>query len=615
MTPQQWQRIGELFATSLTLPPDERKAWLEEVCGNDEVVLEETLKLLAGDEQATQEEFLPSPGWAAQVSPPQVDPIPNRAQTSGRFLRNSFTPKPVLLDPGLSAKGTESEPLLRKRLRLIAVTYLSIFAILPVWRVLVGRTTDWPVTILSGIVVMTLGGIAVRLSRPRALSATLQRSIEYAMIVMIAGLVTAIYYRRLLSYAHMGNTFLMQIQMEHFVMYAALLILTFSIATPKQLLQGSLVTIPLAALPFATLFLLYCLHPVARDAIRDWAEPHAQLSFQAMILVILTAGCLYGMRSAYHLRKEVAEVLKLNKYHLRKLISTGGMGEVYLAEHRLMKRACAVKLIRPDEATDQTVLARFEQEVQTTASLSHPNIVEIYDYGRSEDGTYYYVMEYLDGPNLEQLVRQYGPIPPGRVVFLLKQICSALDAAHSKGLIHRDIKPSNIMLTTGHGRHDLIKLLDFGLVLSAARAATAHLTKHGQLFGTPLFMPPEQISGGGRTLDERSDLYALGAVAYFLLTGRPPFDKEEDLSAILAHALDPVVPPSTFSPQIPPDLEAVVLKCLSKNPADRFQNAKLLQLALEECECASDWDENQASQWWQMYMAAAPGSLEPQAVL
>ena len=189
-----------------------------------------------------------------------------------------------------------------------------------------------------------------------------------------------------------------------------------------------------------------------------------------MILLILAVGSAFGARTISRLRRQVAEARQLGQYRLRRRIGAGGMGEVYLAEHQLLKRPCAVKLIRPDDVADPRALERFEREVRLTATLSHPNTVEIYDYGRTEDGTYYYVMEYLPGLSLAELVERHGPLPPGRVVYLLRQVCGALREAHAAGLIHRDIKPSNIFAARRGGMDDVAKLLDFGLVLPAATA-------------------------------------------------------------------------------------------------------------------------------------------------
>ena len=311
-------------------------------------------------------------------------------------------------------------------------------------------------------------------------------------------------------------------------------------------------------------------------------------TYYGLILIILAVSATFGARTISGLRREAAEARRLGQYHLRERIGAGGMGEVYLAEHRLLKRPCAVKLIRPEVMADPRVQVRFEREVQMTASFSHPNIVEVYDYGRSEDGTYYYVMEYLPGLRLEELVQRYGPLPPGRLVYLLRQVCQALRVAHAAGLIHRDIKPSNVIAARRSGMDDVAKLLDFGLVLPRAGSTSPHLTGEGQVLGTPLFMAPEQVMSGGRVVDVRSDLYALGAVAYYLLTGRPPFEGEDGIGVMIAHARDPVVPPSQVRADLPEDLERVVLRCLAKDPAERFEDAESLDGAMGACVCAGN---------------------------
>jgi serine/threonine-protein kinase len=206
-------------------------------------------------------------------------------------------------------------------------------------------------------------------------------------------------------------------------------------------------------------------------------------------------------------------------------------------------------------------------------------------------------MEYLPGLSLAELVERHGPLPPARAVYLLRQVCGALGEAHAAGLIHRDIKPSNIFAARRGGRDDVAKLLDFGLVRPAAAARASHLSAEGQILGTPLFMSPEQATGG-RELDERGDIYALGAVAYHLLTGRPPFDEAGGIAALIAHARDPVLPPSRVRAGIPEDLERVVLRCLAKDPADRYPDAEGLERALGECACAGEWDRRRAAQWW-----------------
>jgi eukaryotic-like serine/threonine-protein kinase len=264
----------------------------------------------------------------------------------------------------------------------------------------------------------------------------------------------------------------------------------------------------------------------------------------------------------------------------------------------MLKRPCAIKLIRPSKANDPKALARFEREVQATAKLSHWNTIEIFDYGRAEDGTFYYVMEYLPGLSLADLGEQYGPLPPARVVHLIEQTCRALSEAHQAGLVHRDIKPGNIFAAQRGGVYDVAKLLDFGLAKPiAAGGDSVQLTQEGSITGSPLFMSPEQAVGDHEP-DARSDIYSLGAVAYYLLTGVPPFDGDKAIKVIMAHVQGIVVPPSQLRPEIPADLEEIVLRCLAKDPADRFQTAESLGEALAHCSAAGGWNDQQARQWW-----------------
>jgi serine/threonine-protein kinase len=371
--------------------------------------------------------------------------------------------------------------------------------------------------------------------------------------------------------------------------------------------------VPLALLPFATLLVLFLQYPEAMMWLGQGSRRNPNtpriflLVFDALILLLLAVGSTFGAHMISRLRREAVEARQLGQYHLLRRLGTGGMGEVYLAEHQLLKRPCAVKLIQPGHAADPRAQARFEREVRLTARLSHPNTVDVYDYGRAEDGTYYYVMEYLRGLSLDELVERYGPLPPERAVYLLQQVCGALSEAHAAGLIHRDIKPSNIFAARRGGIDDMAKLLDFGLVRPVATDHSAHLSAKGQILGTPLFMSPEQATSS-QELDGRGDLYSLGAVAYYLLTGRPPFEGDDGIVVMIAHARDPVVPPSRVHPGIPEDLERVVLRCLAKHPDERFADAQGLERALGHCACAGKWDQDLAARWWRDYGRASTRS-------
>lgn len=324
-------------------------------------------------------------------------------------------------------------------------------------------------------------------------------------------------------------------------------------------------------------------------------SPAFFLGAVAACMAAAVAIAVYGSHRIEVLRQEVLAARQLGPYRLGRKLGAGGMGEVYLAEHLLLRRPCAVKMIRPERAGDPENWRRFEREVQTTATLTHPNTIQIYDYGHADDGTFYYAMEYLPGLTLEQMVTQHGPFPAGRAIYLLRQICGALGEAHAAGLVHRDIKPSNIIVCERGGQHDVAKLLDFGLVLVQTSGASS--TEKIGVAGTPAYMPAEQADGLTQP-DARSDLYSLGAVAFFLIAGEPPFVRRTLSQLRAAHRTEAVTFPEAFAKQLPEDLKAVVLRCLEKDPAHRFRNVGELELAFAACTDAGSWTQGQAGDWW-----------------
>ena len=296
------------------------------------------------------------------------------------------------------------------------------------------------------------------------------------------------------------------------------------------------------------------------------------------------------------LRRQAGEARKLGQYLLKEKLGEGGMGEVYLAQHVLLRRPCALKIIRPERAGDPKNLRRFEREVQVTATLTHPNTVQVYDYGHTGDGTFYYVMEYLPGLTLEALVKRAGPLPAARAIHFLRQVCGALAEAHAGGLIHRDIKPGNVMICERGGVPDVAKLLDFGLVLPPTEDVKGdNLTQDGVIAGTPAYLSPEQ-AGGHVAVGVPSDIYSVGALGYFLLTGRPPFADRTGMKLIAAHLHDVPEPLSRHQPDVPADLEAVILRCLAKEPHARFSDAESLNGALSSCGAAGQWTARGAAQ-------------------
>jgi DNA-binding NtrC family response regulator len=295
------------------------------------------------------------------------------------------------------------------------------------------------------------------------------------------------------------------------------------------------------------------------------------------------------------------EGLPLGHYRLMEKLGEGGMGEVWRARHQLLARPCAIKLIKSDLLGENREAAteRFRLEARTIASLSSPNTVRLYDFGVSETGSFYFVMELLTGMDLWSLVQRFGPLPPERVVAVLRQACRSLGEAHAAGLLHRDIKPQNLFLCRLGLDVDVVKLLDFGLVKSLNEDGT-QLTAAGTLTGTPAYMPPERVLGV--TADERSDIYSLGCVAYWMLTGKAVFTGEP-MAVMIHHARTPPKPPSTISPfPVPERLEQIVLACLEKTPEKRPSSALDLRNQLGEVRMTTAWTDERAEQWWREHL-------------
>ncbi|KAF0163811.1 MAG: serine/threonine protein kinase-like protein [Rhodocyclaceae bacterium] len=326
---------------------------------------------------------------------------------------------------------------------------------------------------------------------------------------------------------------------------------------------------------------------------------YLQIGFSIVLLLIFAvwlSGFLPPSVLAGLLRRD-STVRQLGPYRLLRQIGEGAISNVYLAQHRMLKRPAAVKVLKPQAASDEWT-ARFQREVQLSSLLHHPNTIRIYDYGTGPNGEFYYAMEYLEGLSLADLVERYGPVPPARSAYILRQACASLWEAHSCGLVHRDIKPQNIMLCEIRGERDVVKVLDFGLVKQMSGDNTRDLTGSMRILGTPLYMSPERIRNPSDA-DGRADIYALGAVGFFLLTGKRLFETEteHDLTYQVLHTVPRLA--SACSPfAVPAELDALIGRCLEKDPAARPQSIAEVAGMLDGVLVHMPWTRSQIDTWW-----------------
>jgi eukaryotic-like serine/threonine-protein kinase len=525
--------------------------------------------------------------------------IDSGSQTSSNSrLREEARGKIALVEGSTPHLSSETREVLRSRLRIAAVLFFVTFlAFLSRWAFhwdVWGRPEHRWLFYTHAVVTMLLGAFAIKLCGKCTYTLPKLRIAELLVFGFPAFFFLLKEHHETVFAMHPqdGNPYIPAIAAAW-----VMLIFTYAMFIPNTWQRAAAVLGVIGLLPVLLMVELCWQFPEV------WALAQTeQFSglFSGQLLCILSsvlAGTV-GVHTIGTLRREAFAAKQLGQYRLKQKLGSGGMGDVYLAEHQMLKRPCAVKVIRPDRAGDPKMLARFEREVRATAKLSHWNSIDIYDYGHTADGTFYYVMEFLPGHNVNEVVERYGPLPGGRVVFLMDQICGALAEAHGVGLIHRDIKPANIFCAYRGGVFDVAKLLDFGLAKPLSEnKLDAQLTQEGAITGSPLFMSPEQAVGDSH-VDGRSDIYSLGAVMYYMLTGQPPFAYENPFKAMVAHASEAVVPPRHVNVDIPEALEEVVMRCLEKDPEHRFQDVPGLQRALRDVELSEPWSSDLAADWW-----------------
>ncbi len=418
--------------------------------------------------------------------------------------------------------ATETRWLLQQRLRaasLVLVVGFGLFFVRSL--VLHWNNLESLAVVFHGIMLILLIVSLAALSSRWKPTLRQLRSFEVILFTLIIVFFMAAQYVMMLRGVRDNDPIRVLAAVKSSVLWMLAMIFTYAIFIPNNWRRAAKLIVPMALAPMAVPWILGLVHPELYEVAIRAANPE-QVSEHGLFLLLGAFTAIFGTHIINTLRTEAYEAKLLNQYRLGRKLGGGGMGEVFLAEHQLLKRPCAIKLIRHDLVGNQRVFARFEREVRATAQLSHWNTIEIFDYGRNDDGAFYYVMEYLPGLSLADLVERFGPMPPARVIYLLRQACDALHEAHDSGLIHRDIKPANLMAAYRGGHHDVTKLLDFGLVKTLSEDDSIHLSQEGTVAGSPLYMAPEQVMHN-QPPDRPTDIYGLGAVAYYTLTGRPPF--------------------------------------------------------------------------------------------
>jgi serine/threonine-protein kinase len=486
----------------------------------------------------------------------------------------------------------------RRRLAVLAGTFAALFALLIALNLVLMPTVELPAP---------YGDLDI--ARPRLLYGTFAAVVSLAVVLALrsnrlsvrAILWLALSYEIVLVFAMSVARYVIPFDDDWLplgVSFACVVIVMFPLIAPTPSTAYTVVGSLAAA---ATDPLALALATRAGHASPSW--------LQAMGLVVPTFLCaglaIVPAAIIRRLGHDARRARELGSYRLTHCIGAGGMGEVWRAEHRLLARPAAIKIVRPERLGHperaERIVRRFEREAQATAALTSPHVIDLFDFGLAQNGSFYYVMELLEGIDLQSLVERHGPLPAERVVFLLRQVCDALIDAHDAGLIHRDIKPANVFACRYGYRYDYIKVMDFGLVAETEPAANEpRLTADNVTPGTPAFLAPEAATGEG-PIDGRLDLYGLGCTAYWLLTARLVFDGKTALQLAARHIQDAPVPPSQRTElEVPAELDALVLALLAKHPEQRPPSARAVLRQLEEIagQLERSWDAARAGEWW-----------------
>ncbi len=508
-----------------------------------------------------------------------------------------------LEESGESIVGEDTRRLLQVRLKLAAAALLALTVAFLVRDFFIGFETGARSVGIGQLVLLAAALVVlVRGTRP---GLTSLRLIELVVFGVPAFRLVYLSYGIILENARLRDAVEVLAEMQDTTLAFFALITFYGMFVPNTVRRAAVIIGTFGVVFILLLPVMSFRDPVAWQFI--WEAVDVERRSSMVLMVIFAVGISITASSIIHtLRSAVIEARQMGQYRLIESIGKGGMGEVWRAEHALLARPAAVKLIRPevldpsDPGKAESMIRRFEREAQATANLRSVHSVELYDFGITDSGTFYFVMELLDGIDLETLVKRHGPLPPARVRYLLRQVCDSLQEAHDKGLVHRDVKPANILTCRLGGEYDFAKVLDFGLAKHSEPELAeqdAKLTREGMVIGTPAYMPPETITQG--ISDARSDIYALGCVMYWTLTGGLVFEGSAAMSMVVRHTQEAPERPSRRSKaSIPQCMDRIVLACLEKDPAARPQSAAEVKHLLDACELDDTWTEADAKEWW-----------------
>ena len=497
-----------------------------------------------------------------------------------------------------------TEALLRSRLRTVVLIFLVVALVWLGIDLLAGQAFGLLFQIPW---LLVPAGVAALLYSRRPLPLPRLRALELVLFGAAAVYLSARDYA-FIYWTHAGGQGSLALPgFTETVLQVVLLVVVYGMFIPNTVKRAATVAVALVATPLAAGLMLALSFPSIAGALGQLDG--GQIAEVGSLLVLGAGIAVAGTQVVGQHQSQKVEAIEAGFYQLKERIGAGGMGEVWRAEHHKLVRPAAIKLIRPERIEDtdpssaRDTIRRFEREAQATATLRSPHTVELYDFGVSGNGVFYYVMEFLNGIDLKTLVEKHGPQPAGRIIHLLEQACESLADAHQSHMIHRDVKPANIFSCHMGLSYDFVKVLDFGLVKieTDGEDEDTQLTQEGMTAGSPAFMAPEVVTGK-TNVDGRADLYALGCVGYWLLTGQYVFPRKRTMAMALDHVTKTPQPPSQRSDLwIPPELDRIILKCLEKKPEDRFGSAMELAQALSTEVPSNGWGRSQAESWWKSH--------------